>query len=580
MTYRKRWLSPMLTVVGMICVCMVAIFGTGSSAYAASNDPIPGGNVADPVVRSVDIAKPAVVRIITVATGHLAVNFSPNNTVLFPQGTGKAYDMQFSGTGTLITAKGDILTADHVVNPLAALYEFAAPDIVTYINQHPGVVAQGQLSEGEVFNALLTNQLPSTPTITGTHSIAFLSTDYTGPLSVSKINDVPVQLQGEITQIEKESATSQRDVAIVHANFSINDLPLVQLGDSSAVQQQDELTIIGFPGNGDVSDTATNLLTSSVNKINVSSIKTTDNQAPVIQVGGNVEQGDSGGPALDSKGTVVGVVSFGATQTAGSTSFLQASNSARDLLQGLNLDTKPGSFQTQWAQAFNDYASSEPGHWHKAEQEFQQLATNYPEFKAITSYLTYAKTQASTEKVGATPTPQAKSQSPAAAPAGGSLQALILTVGSLLAVAVLIALLFGVIARQRKKAGAAKGAASGVSAQATSPTRGSASASVGQAQPTQASTVSTVQQSPRKPGQSGPGAQDDDGMTAFGAPPKRSSNVQTPVPSSTSLPTTPQGTISLRVWPCGHMNRSNARFCTVCGEPAPEPPTIIRRVEQ
>ncbi|MBV9613995.1 MAG: hypothetical protein JO031_00895, partial [Ktedonobacteraceae bacterium] len=36
---------------------------------------------------------------------------------------------------------------------------------------------------------------------------------------------------------------------------------------------------------------------------------------------------------------------------------------------------------------------------------------------------------------------------------------------------------------------------------------------------------------------------------------------------------------TLRPWPCGHMNRLNARFCSVCGELAPQSPTI-RRVEQ
>ena len=95
-----------------------------------------------------------------------------------------------------------------------------------------------------------------------------------------------------------ESSINEKDVAIVHV--SLNDMPSVQLGDSTNVQQQDELTIIGFPGNGDVSNKPTDLLTSSINKISVSSIKTTDSGAEVIQVGGNVEHGDSGGPALDA----------------------------------------------------------------------------------------------------------------------------------------------------------------------------------------------------------------------------------------------------------------------------------------
>src|SRR5205823_7501787 len=77
-------------------------------------------------------------------------------------------------------------------------------------------------------------------------------------------------------------------------------------------------------------------------------------------------------------------------------------------------------------------------------------------------------------------------------------------------------------------------------------------------------------------GQQKQGAPQDDGMTAFGAAPA----THTPQPvqqSSTSVQTVVSGT--LRPWPCGHMNRANARFCSICGEPAPTPPTS-RRLEQ
>src|SRR5204863_6161400 len=144
-------------------------------------------------------------------------------------------------------------------------------------------------------------------------------------------------------------------VAIIHVNM--NDMPSVLLGDSTSVQTQDNLRIIGFPGNGDVSNNPSDLLTLSVNNVFVSSIKTTDAGAQVIQVGGNVEHGDSGGPALDSNGAVVGIVSFGLVNSGspGGTSFLQASSSARDLVQSLNLNTAPGAFQQAWSKAMTDY---------------------------------------------------------------------------------------------------------------------------------------------------------------------------------------------------------------------------------
>ena len=353
-----------------------------------------------------------------------------------------------------------------------------------------------------------------------------------------------------------ESSFNDKDVAIVHVSMLNNDTPSVQLGDSSNVQQQDHLTIIGFPGNADVSRKPTDLLTSSVNEIIVSSTKTTDAGAQVIQVGGNVEHGDSGGPALDSTGAVVGIVSFGLSSpdSPGGTSFLQASNSAREQVQSLHLNTTPGPFQSAWSQAFADYAANTPGHWHKAQQEFQSIATNYPLFKAVTPYLTYAQAQAKIE-------PVSKPSTPTSSHTQNTLQAYMWTIVSIAVIILLVALLFGVVILRRRDKKKSPASPAPSIAQAS---QGPLPAAIAQQRPGPADAVrQRLQASPH-----------DDGMTAFGAPPAASTSIPlSPAPP----PSVVSGT--LRPWPCGHMNRSNARYCSICGEPAPPPPTS-RRVEQ
>ncbi len=195
--------------------------------------------------------------------------------------------------------------------------------------------------------------------------------------------------------IEAESSYDKNDVAVVHVGLT--DTPSIPLGTSADLSTTDPLTLLGFPGSGDESDAPTNFLTASVNSLTISAIKTNDNGGgTLLQVDGNVEHGDSGGPAINAQGNLVGTVSFSLSDV-GDTRFLQASDSVKPLLQQLNLDTTPGSFQKLWHQSMVDYASSASGHWHTAANEMLTLQTNYARFKGITPYLTYAQAQAQQE---------------------------------------------------------------------------------------------------------------------------------------------------------------------------------------
>jgi serine protease Do len=582
----RHWPGALM-VVGMLCCLLATVFVNPATTYA---DSIPGGNISDPVVRAVDIAKPSVVRIITTLPSHLIVHLSQGDAS-FPQqnstsqvAVNGAYMLQVSGTGAFITSQGDILTADHVVNPpkdqemTQFLDKVAAADVAKYINGQGG----NQVTADQVQQQLDSGQMRSTPSFDQATSEVLLSTDYTGTLDAATFGDIPASIHKTVDKIKAQSAVNQKDVAIVHAPFT--DTPSIQLGDSSTVQTQDVLTIIGFPGNGDVSNKPTDLLTSSVNKINVSSIKSTDTGAPLIQVGGNVEQGDSGGPALDNNGNVVGIVSFGIVSNPGApagTSFLQASASALDLVKSLGLDTTPGTFQKLWSQSFTSYAATTPGHWGQAQKGFEQLSTSYPDFKAVTRYLDYARTQAKNEpKTQPTPqaTPTAKPSNVPSIPGLAQVPAMALTVGSVVVVLLLAIVLFGAVARRNKKKPAGKDrlAQQPPVPQGPPPQNGQRPAT-----PVPANSAN---------------ASINHGMAAFGAPsqptPPPAQVVQPSQPSQTlprtmppvSSPNMPvngnSGTFTtLRVWPCGHMNRPNARFCSICGEAAPPPPPP-RRIEQ
>lgn len=127
-----------ISTLTIMYICNLLVYTAPVSAQAA-----PGGDVLNPIVRAVDLAKPAVVRIITTQKGRITVHFptSQNTTVTFPQ-NGSSYDVKLSGSGTFISAHGDILTADHVIKPPhdqsldQALQSQAAQDVADYVNQN------------------------------------------------------------------------------------------------------------------------------------------------------------------------------------------------------------------------------------------------------------------------------------------------------------------------------------------------------------------------------------------------------------------------------------------------------------
>ena len=402
---RVLWRS--LALLGVALVIFGATGGAWRMADAHSaNDRPPGGVLSDPVVRAVDIAAPAVVRIATLYQVSITFGVCGQALTLPPSGPG--YTVGALGSGAFISAHGDILTADHVVDvDTASLDQELLQDpqiaqtVADWLN-HLSCVTQ-PISAASIANGSI--QIPYQTNYSQPQRLVWRDTDYTGPLSTSPQNatDLLIGLekaQSWTAQVLATSSFQQDDVAIVHIN--LDDTPSITLDDSSNVAVMDPLTVIGFPGNGDTTSSGvtgdpTNLLTPSVNLASVSAIKTNDDGSALIQVGGNIEHGDSGGPALDAQGHIVGVVSFGGLDTQGITAFLRSSDSAKSVIAGTTVSMQPGAFEQKWRQAFDDYAATSAGHWHVAARELDALVAAYPDFKGALPYQQYADRAAATE---------------------------------------------------------------------------------------------------------------------------------------------------------------------------------------
>ncbi len=380
----------------------LAVLAPGQVAAAArgrADSRPPGGNITDPIVREVDIAQPAIVRIGTEEHVTIALQLC-TSTVTLPL-NGGSYLVAGTGSGAYVSAHGDILTADHVVHmPDDEIAAVAAQDIADVINRapayEPGCAAPSPPITADEVASGFVNISFSTHTLSA-RTIVWQSTAYTGPLASGAIRDA----QSFDAKLVANSPYTQDDLAVIHIDQS--DTPSITLDDSASVAVEDRLTLIAFPGNGDVNGNATNFLTPSVNDVLVSAVKVGDNGSPLLQVGGNVEAGDSGGAVLDFAGHVVGIVSFGGPDPRGNTTFLRVSNDAINLLKSQNIDLTPGAFQVRWAHAFRDYAATTLGHWHTAAREMDTLAQDYPHFLALAAYRTYADTAVASEDLASPP---------------------------------------------------------------------------------------------------------------------------------------------------------------------------------
>jgi S1-C subfamily serine protease len=455
-------MALLVALAAVVALCWPAL----AAHPALADDRPPGGNISDPVVRGVDIAAPAVVRVFAIYTAQIQFNLCGKLATL--PAPGRAYTLGWSGSGAFISANGDILTAGHVVDDSKqsledGLFE-SVPDVIAALlnaNSATCLHLPAPLTPDDIANgAVQALGIPYQAVTTEPDFDVFHSTSYSGTVSAGSsvkrlldiINGVPHQKASTLASSE----FLKEDLAVIHVNLT--DTPSITLDASSAVAMQDKLTILGYPGNGDLpadlpelgGTDPTNWFTLSANVVTVSAIKKNGTGSQLIQVGGNVEHGDSGGPALDAAGHVVGVVSFGFSDSLpAGTGFFRASDTAKPLITQANVDTRPGPFQQAWQQAFKDYADTSSGHWHRAATELNALATKYPEFQGVQAYKAYADAASARESV--TGDTQAPSATVIAAGAAGAV--------GLLAVLGIVLLLAGRgrarAARARAGAGAA-----------------------------------------------------------------------------------------------------------------------------
>ena len=159
------------------------------------------------------------------------------------------------------------------------------------------------------------------------------------------VGDVHGNLVGEsTTKLRVVSNDQTNDLALLQATGNFKDIATIR---ATAVHSGDPIIVIGFPFHG--------LLTSdfTVPTGIISSLAGLFNDTRFLQISAPVQPGNSGGPLVDTRGTIVGVV-------AEKLNALKVAKATGDLPENINFAIKTGALRDFLDNSVVPYRTAEP----------------------------------------------------------------------------------------------------------------------------------------------------------------------------------------------------------------------------
>ena len=301
------------------------------------------------------IAKPSVVRV----WGAYIATYEINGTKLQTAIGG-------TGTGWFMTPDGYIATNAHVVDDI-----------------HKGDAAAKVALRQEVYKRLRTeigaefDRLPQA-------QLDFLDTEIrlVGPIEKRAYVIMPdgTKLDYDVKAFGKPG--SGNDCAII--KVKIENAPTLPIGDSARSQVEDHIVVLGYPGVADAQDLldATSQLQASVTDGSIAAIKKAASGEQILQISAPITHGNSGGPAIDQHGNVVGLATFGSDVQG--FNFLVASSTLNEMIKGLKVEPKQSETNKMWNQGLEHYWADE---YSDAIHDFEQVQLLFPTHSEATGFI-------------------------------------------------------------------------------------------------------------------------------------------------------------------------------------------------
>lgn len=359
------------------------------------------------------VAKPAVVQITDIITGEMTIQSTLAASLGAPEIAGMYYDftLGFGGSGFFISEDGYLITNGHVAKPddeLVAYYAIAqiadsvywdaiiysweatygySPSETEVQDYYDEILWSyyGGSYEEMVWDLYVTNYKGGDLKM---DNVKYSNYIQTGSISGS---ETLVKEQGKAATIIDtlyEGDFDSKDLALLKVEGS--NFPTVELGSFSNVNIGSELYVIGYPA---VVEEATGYFTDveselepTITKGIISAKKQLVDGTEAFQTDAGISGGNSGGPALDINGKVIGVAtwSIGGSEGGESYNFLISIENVEKLLSRNNVT--PGSSITteKWEEALDQYSQK---CYTAAKEEFEEVKNLYPDNVDIDDFI-------------------------------------------------------------------------------------------------------------------------------------------------------------------------------------------------
>jgi serine protease Do len=269
-----------------------------------------------------------------------------------------------------------------IISLLNADYEW----LNSYVIQQLGItVTEEQMN---AYLGALDQYYRQTLALDSSNSYVFVLSRYSIPGVQTGEQPIPA----EVLPHASGSPIPGKDVAVI--KIEATNLPTLPLGNDTDLRPLDDVIVIGYPGavssNPVLSPTGQE---PSVITGEFSGYQTTIEGWRAMQVQAPIAHGNSGGPALDSSGRVVGIATFGSIdpntlQETPGFNFLVPVSIVKDYLNRANVQPTESQFTTMYRQALTEYSA---GNFQESLNILEQINALSPNNPYILNYIAKAQ---------------------------------------------------------------------------------------------------------------------------------------------------------------------------------------------